>query len=147
MLQTDLIASIPELLRRHADARGSKPAYRDASTSVTYGELAARTASLAGHLADSGVQSGDKVAIFLPSSVSWVESCFAINRAGGISVPISYEATESEVLYRLQDARCTAVVTTDERAPLIAKLRQDAPDLKLTILTGAGTGARRGSAL
>ena len=66
MLQTDLIASIPTLLRRHADARGSKPAYRDASTTVTYGELAARTANVAGHLADNGVQPGDKVAIFLP---------------------------------------------------------------------------------
>lgn len=138
MLQTDLIASIPTLLRRHADARGSKPAYRDASTTVTYGELAVRTANVAGHLADNGVQPGDKVAIFLPNSVAWVESCFAINRAGGIGVPISYEATESEVLYRLQDARCTAVFTTDERVTLIAKLEQEAPDLKLTVLTGQG---------
>lgn len=138
MLQTDLIASIPTLLRRHADARGSKPAYRDASTSVTYGELATRTANLAGHLANNGVQSGDKVAIFLPNSVAWVESCFAINRAGAIGVPISYEATESEALYRIQDAHCTAIITTDERAPLISKLKQDAPHLKLTILAGSG---------
>ncbi len=138
MLHTDLIASIPALLRRHADARGSKAAYRDASTIVTYGELAARTASLAGHLADNGVEPGDKVAIFLPSSVAWVESCFAINRADGISVPISYEATESEVLYRLQDAGGTAIITMDERASLIAKLKQDTPDLKLTVLTGQG---------
>jgi acyl-CoA synthetase (AMP-forming)/AMP-acid ligase II len=141
MIQTDLIASIPTLLRRHADARGSKPAYRDASTTVTYSELATRTANLAGHLADNGVQSGDKVAIFLPNSVAWIESCFAINRAGAISVPISYEATESEVLYRLQDARCTAIITMDERAPLIAKLRQDAPDLKLNILAGQGSAS------
>ncbi len=138
MLQTDLIASIPALLRRHADARGSKPAYRDASTTVTYGKLAARTANFAGHLADNGVQPGDKVAIFLPNSVAWVESCFAINRAGAIGVPISFEATESEVLYRLQDAQCRAVVTTGDRAPLIAKLKQDVPDLKLTVLTGQG---------
>jgi long-chain acyl-CoA synthetase len=30
MLHTDLIAPIPELLRRHAAARGDKIAYRDA---------------------------------------------------------------------------------------------------------------------
>ena len=102
MLQTDLIASIPALLNRHAQARGSKVAFRDSSAAVTYGELAARTANLAGHLADHGVKPGEKVAIFLPNSVAWIESCFAINRADAISVPISYDATEAEVLYRLR---------------------------------------------
>lgn len=139
MLQTDLIAPIPALLREHAQVRGSKVAYRDASRSVTYGDLEIRTTNLAGHLADLGVCAGDKVAIFLPNSVSWIESCFAINRAGGIGVPISYEATESEVLYRLQDADCTGIITTDERASLLAKLKKDAPSLKIQVLAGNGT--------
>ncbi len=55
MLHTDLIAPIPELLRRHAAARGGKCAYRDAQTSVTYAELLDRTGKLAGHLADNGI--------------------------------------------------------------------------------------------
>jgi acyl-CoA synthetase (AMP-forming)/AMP-acid ligase II len=52
MLHTDLIAPIPDLLRRHAAARGEKVAYRDAQTSVTYAALLERTGKLAGHLAD-----------------------------------------------------------------------------------------------
>jgi non-ribosomal peptide synthetase component E (peptide arylation enzyme) len=43
------------LLRRHAAARGSKVAYRDAQASVTYAELLERTARLAGHFADLGI--------------------------------------------------------------------------------------------
>ena len=39
MLHTDLIAPIPELLRRHAAARGDKFAFRDAQSSVTYAAL------------------------------------------------------------------------------------------------------------
>lgn len=138
MLQTDLIAPIPELLRRHAEHRASKQAFRDSAGAVTYAELEIRTANLAGHLAELGVDAGAKVAIFLPSSVQWVESCFAINRANAIAVPISYESTESEILYRLQDADCTAIVTTDERAPLVAKLKQSAPNLSLVILIDRG---------
>jgi len=138
MLQTDLIAPIPALLQRHAEARGAKVAFRDASTRVTYGELAARTANLAGHLADHGVRVGDKVAIFLPNSVGWVESCLAINRAGALGVPISYDATEAEVLYRLQDADCAAVITTDERAPLLVRLKPQATALRTVILTDHG---------
>ena len=84
MLRTDLIAPIPELLRRHAAARGGKCAYRDAQTSVTYAELYERTGKLAGHLADHGIAPNDTVAIMLPNSVPWVESSLAIARAGAV---------------------------------------------------------------
>jgi len=138
MLQTDLIASIPELLRRHAAARGSKLAFRDVNGSVTYAELLARTGKLAGHLADNGIAAGDTVAIMLPNSVHWVEACLAIARADALSVPISYDATETEIAYRLSDANCKAVVTTGERGDLFAKLQATSPNLKTLIVTDRG---------
>ncbi len=138
MLRTDLIAPIPELLRRHAAARGDKCAYRDAQTSVTYAALLERTGRLAGHLADHGVDANDTVAIFLPNSVPWVESCFAIARAGAISVPISYDSTETEIGYRLNDANCKAVITTAERGDLFTRLKATAPNLKTLIVTDRG---------
>jgi long-chain acyl-CoA synthetase len=138
MLHTDLIASIPELLRRHAAARGDKIAYRDAQTAVTYAALLERTGKLAGHLADHGIAPGDTVAIMLPNSVQWVESCFAIARAGAVSVPISYDSTETEIAYRLTDANCKAVITTAERGELFARLRASAPSLKTLIVTDRG---------
>ena len=139
MLRTDLIAPIAELLRRHATARGEKCAYRDAQTAVTYAALLERTGNLAGHLADHGIAPGDTVAIFLPNSVAWVESLIAVARAGAISVPISYESTETEISYRLADAGCKAVVTTAERADLVAKLKASAPNLATLIATDRGT--------
>src|SRR5271170_7532713 len=135
MLHTDLIAPIPELLRRHAAARGEKVAYRDAQSAVTYAELNERTAKLAGHLADCGIAPGDTVAIMLPNSVPWVESCLAIARAGAIGVPISYDATEPEIAYRLTDAGCKAVITSAERGDLFARLKASAPDLETLIVT------------
>jgi len=139
MLHADLIAPIPELLRRHAQARGSKIAYRDAQCSVSYAELEQRTGRLAGHLADLGLTPGQSVAILLPNSVPWVETCLAAARAGLVSVPISFDATESEIAYRLQDADCRAIVTTAERGSLVAKLQDGAPNLALAIVAGRGT--------
>jgi long-chain acyl-CoA synthetase len=139
MLHTDLIAPIPELLRRHAAARGGKCAYRDAQTSVTYAELEARTARLTGHLADAGIAAGDTVAIALPNSVAWVESCLAVARAGAIGVPVSYDATEPEIAYRLADAGCKAVITSAERGDLFARLKTSAPQLQTLIVTERGT--------
>jgi len=94
---------------------------------------------LAGHLADNGIATGDTVAVMLPNSVAWVESCFAITRAGGISVPISYDATEPEILYRLTDADCKAVITTGERGDLFARMKNAAPNLKTIVVTDRGS--------
>src|SRR5262249_10108092 len=99
MIRTDLIASIPELLRRQASLRGSKTAYSDARRTVSYKELDKRTANLAGHLAGLGLSPGDRLAILLPNSVDWVEACFGALRAGLVCVPISYQSTFPEIEY------------------------------------------------
>ena len=89
MLRTDLIAPVPALLGRQAQERGDKLAYSDAARSVTYRELEMRTARLGGHLEAMGARPGMSVALMLPNSVAWVETCLATLRAGAISVPIS----------------------------------------------------------
>ena len=141
MLQTELIAPVPELLRRHANERGAKIAYRDARSQVTYAELSDRTANIAGHLADNGVEPGDTVAIMLPNSVQWVEACFGITRAGALGVPISYDSSEPEIVYRLADASCRAVFTTAERAALFVKLQKEAPNLNTLIVVDRGSSS------
>lgn len=145
MLQTSLIAPIPALIQRHARERGSKTAFEDAAGKVTYGELATRTANLAGHFADLGVRAGDTVAIFLPNCVRWVETCFAIARAGAVSVPISYDATESEVIYRLQDASCSMIITTDERSEFVETVRGQCPALSSVVLVERGSMTGQGA--
>ena len=138
MLRTDLIAPIPELLRRNAATHGARIAYRDSQTSVSYAGLFERTGRLAAHLADAGIEANDAVAIMLPNSVAWAESCLAITRAGAVGVPISYDSTETEVAFRLADANCKAVFTTGERGDLVARLQASAPDLRTLVVTDRG---------
>ena len=127
MLRIDLIASVPELLNRQAEARGDRTAYSDANSAITYGDLATTTGRLAGHLQERGVAAGDKVAFLLPNSVAWIQTCFATLRAGAVCVPISYDAAEPEIAYRLADADCRTVVTTDERADLVLRAASERP--------------------
>src|SRR5262249_13152121 len=141
----DLIQPLPLLLQRHAQARGGKIAYADAKRSVSYADLFRRTGHLAGHLADLGIGRGERVALLLPNSVDWIEACFATTRAGAVSVPIGYDASEPEILYRLNDAACRAIVTTDEKHERVRRMRSDAPQLATILLTDAGSG--RGEAL
>lgn len=144
MIKTDLIAPLAQLIRQQAQVYGDKMAYRDAASAVSYRDLAETTANLAGHLQEMGVQPGYSVAILLPNSVPWVESCFAIARAGAMVVPISYVATDSEIAYRLQDADCRVVITTDECVARLNRMQAELPNLGDLILVDRGVTTGEG---
>ena len=138
MLHTGLIAPVSELLERHRRERPDKVAYWDAVRSVTYSQLADRTASIAAGLSENGVGEGDRIAIYLPNGVDWIEACLAGLRAGAIIVPISYDAAEAEIAYRLSDADCRTVITTPARMELVGKLVAGSPAPVSLVLAGAG---------
>jgi long-chain acyl-CoA synthetase len=138
MIRTDLIAPIGTLVRRHGERQPGKLAFEDSSgASLTYGQLESQSAAVAGHLQDRGIEPGDKVAIMLPNSVDWVLACVAITRAGAVSVPISHEAAEAEVRYRLEDACCKAIIVGVRHLPLIERLRGELPALTRVIVAGS----------
>jgi long-chain acyl-CoA synthetase len=144
MIRTELIASVPELLKRQARLRGGKTAYSDAKRSVSYAELDKHTGNLAGHFAGFGLAPGDRMAILLPNSVGWIEVCFAALRAGLVCVPIAYQSTFPEIEYRIQDSGCSAIVTTDEMAETVQKLHAHSPSLKTVIWAGGDEAKPRG---
>src|ERR1700758_3744489 len=137
MLHVDLIAPIATLLDRHAKKRPQQVAYWDATRSVTYAQLADRTASIAANQARAGLKEGDRLAIYLPNGVDWIEACLAALRAGAVVVPISFDAAEGEISYRLTDAGCSLVITAAARKELIAKICRDAAIAPSIVFAGA----------
>ena len=142
MLHTGLIAPVPELLERHRRERPDKVAYWDAVRSITYAQLASRTASIAVGMSNNGVREGDRIAIYLPNGVDWIEACLAGLRAGAVIVPISYDAAEAEIAYRLSDADCGLVITTPVRGELIGRLTAESTS---PVSTGFRGQRRQGS--
>lgn len=138
MLHVDLIAPIAALLERHAKNRPDQVAYWDATRSVTYAQLADRTASIAANLTKAGLKEGDRLAIYLPNGVDWIEACFGALRAGAVVVPISFDAAEGEVSYRLTDADCGLIFTTCARRDLLGKISHEASISPKIIFTGEG---------
>ncbi len=126
MLHVDLIAPIGKLLDRHAEERPEQVAYWDSSRAISYAQLASNTAAIAANLAKAGVREGDRIAIYLPNGVDWIEAGLAGLRAGAVVVPISFDAAEGEISYRLTDANCGTVITTPARKDLVAKIARDA---------------------
>lgn len=137
MIHHHNIAPIGALLERHAKSRGEKTAFEDSfGAKVRYAQLNEKTAKLAVALQLNGIDPLDRVAILLPNSVDWVVSCLAIVRADGVSVPISHDAVEGEVRYRLEDAACKAVIVSAQQLPLVRRLAKEIPTLQRIIVAG-----------
>jgi len=76
-----------------------------------YAALAERAARIAGGLAASGIDRGDRVAIVARNAPEYIETLFACWWAGVVAVPINAKLHPSELAYVLDDsgARCAFV--------------------------------------
>ncbi|MCW5730668.1 MAG: AMP-binding protein [Alphaproteobacteria bacterium] len=80
-----------------AKGRGGRIAVRDGTRSLSYGELAASSARLAGALAGLGLRRGDRVAFWLPNCAAYLQLFFACARLGVIAVAVNTRFRSAEV--------------------------------------------------
>jgi len=71
---------------------------------LTYAQLDAASAHLAGLLAQHGFQPGDRVGVMLPNVPHFPIVYYGILRAGGVVVPMNVLLKEREVAYYLEDS-------------------------------------------
>ena len=111
---------------------------------VTYGDLRAQSNRLANLLVASGIEPGERVGILLPQSQETAESHIAIYKMGGIALPLAILFGIDALLYRLEDAGVTALITN---ASGLAKLRaapNGVPNFKLLLSVDGPEGAALG---
>ncbi len=128
----------------HYDALhfGQRPALRIDGSALSYRDLERRVDETARALG-ARIKGGDRVAIWLPNSFSWIASFLALNALGAVSVPVNTRLTAAELAVLLRDARVRALITTEHYRG------RDYLDEALGALTGegmlvyaAGDGAR-----
>ncbi|MGW5681969.1 Pls/PosA family non-ribosomal peptide synthetase [Nonomuraea sp. NPDC003754] len=92
----------------HPDA----PALDDGEVSVTYRELGARVARLAGELAEAGVRRGDRVGVRVPSgTIDLYVTILAVLTAGAAYVPVDADDPDERAELVFSEADVRAVVT------------------------------------
>jgi fatty-acyl-CoA synthase len=104
---------------------------------VSYGELAQRSARLARGLIARGVRPGERVALVLPNGADMIAARFAVARAGAVAVPVSFRLHAGELAQVLGQARATALITLEEFREL------DALDALDQIVPGWDRGENR----
>lgn len=101
------VDTIPAVLRRAAASWPDRVALVGTDERVTYRDYAERVELLSRALIASGVELGDRVAIWAPNSVEFAVAAFAIHAAGGAVVPINtrFRQIEAEDILRRSGAR------------------------------------------
>lgn len=115
---------------------------------LTYGELHARCAAVAGGLREAGVGRGDRVAIRLPNSLEWVLAFFGIQLAGAVAVPVNMRFTDEEASYVINDAGCSYVFTRGAAlpdGPPLSEAGIGPGDLAAIFYTSGTTGFPKGA--
>ena len=139
--QVSNVATVPELVAR-AEARSSDaPAVVSGDRTWSYAELGERSRRFAAGLAASGIEPGDRVAIWAPNSPEWIVAYLGLIQAGAVLVPVNTRWKGTEAAGILARSRAKAIVTvTDflgqDYLALLADQATALPDLALRILIG-----------
>lgn len=109
----DLPATVAGAVTRAARLWPDDEAIVDRETRLTFAELSERADEAARAFVTSGLEPGDRVAIWAPNSWQWVATALGLYAAGGVLVPIStrFKGGEAAHVLRTSESRFLCTVT------------------------------------
>ncbi|MBP2479253.1 acyl transferase domain-containing protein/acyl-CoA synthetase (AMP-forming)/AMP-acid ligase II/thioesterase domain-containing protein/acyl carrier protein [Crossiella equi] len=125
------------LLTTRAAERGERTAFADGRRAVSYADLAARTARLAGHFAALGLGRGERAAVFLHNCVEAVEATLATTRAGAVGVPLNPNSADAELAHLLADSGARLLITDPGHLDQVRRVSAELGTNPRLVLTGA----------
>ena len=130
---------------RWADERGRVALfYEDGegqTGTYTFRQLRDAANRLANHLADAGVERGDRIGVNAPQRPETVISHLAAWKLGATSIPLSTLFGPDGLRYRLDDASAVAAVVDRSNAEAFREARSELPDLHTALTIDAEPGS------
>ncbi|MBX7434256.1 fatty-acid--CoA ligase FadD5 [Mycobacterium sp. Y57] len=124
-------------LSRHALMQPDAVALRFLGKSTSWAQLDERVSALAAALHRRGVGDGDRVLILMLNRPEFIESFLAINKLGGIAVPVNFRMTAAEIAFLVSDCRAHVIITE----PVLAQVATAVRELDHTLATVVVAGA------
>jgi HIP---CoA ligase len=117
--------SIPEMSAAAADRFGDRLAIEDGPTRLTFAELFDHARSFGAALVSSGIEPGDRVAVWAFNCAEWVVALLGISLSGAVLVPINtrFKGLEAADLLSRTQAKVLVTVTDFLGTDYVAMLR------------------------
>ncbi|QCP14834.1 acyl-CoA ligase (AMP-forming), exosortase A system-associated [Pseudoduganella umbonata] len=129
---------IQDFIFRSAGRNPGAEALVHGSRRLNYGELAELVQRTAAALLASGLERGERVAVYMEKNVENVGAMFGAAAAGGVFVPVNPLLKPEQVTYILADCNVRVLVTTIDRLKLLAEVLPACRDLRLVVAVGGG---------
>lgn len=136
---TDRVANVNAMLAGAVAARPGAEALICGDIRMTYADLDAEVALVAGGLAAHGIGRGDRVALLIGNGIEFVALTYAIARLGAILVPLSIRDQMPGIRHALTDSGARLLVAEAAFAGIVPP-PAETPDLAHRIAIGAADG-------
>lgn len=97
------------------------------SSRMSYAELGARVNALADSLYKLGIRQGDRVGFMFRNCFAFVETFYALQKLGAVSVPFCFAFKDAELIYNLNNACCTTFIYQSTYIHQVAGIKAAVP--------------------
>ena len=111
---------------KNSEKYSSRIALKDDNGSYTYNDL-----NTASHNVASALLAGEsdlkekRIGFLIPPSFEYISTLWGIWKAGGVGIPLSLSATESELLHYLEDSKVSILISDKDGSNKLKKLSLD----------------------
>ncbi|MFQ5484300.1 MAG: class I adenylate-forming enzyme family protein [Desulfobacterales bacterium] len=117
-----------------ADRRQNHTAVIYLGTRFSYSQVKILAEQFAASLTKIGVESGQRVILYIPNSIQWVVSWLGIQKIGAVCVPITPIYTPHDLKYIARDSQAETVICADTNFGYVTSVLPET-DLKRAIVT------------
>ncbi|MDD9372271.1 MAG: AMP-binding protein, partial [Acidimicrobiales bacterium] len=123
--------SIPALAAATVATHGDRLAVVDGDTRLTWAELHDEAQTFGAALVASGIEPGDRVALWAPNSARWIVAVLGLWRAGAVLAPVNtrFKGAEAADILARSGARALVTVTDFLGTDHLAMLRSTGAEL------------------
>jgi crotonobetaine/carnitine-CoA ligase len=125
------------ILRRQAQRIGTRVFTICGDETVTYADADRRADRMAAALQSIGIGKGQRVALLLHNSLTYLDLWFGLTRIGAIQLPLNTAYKSLQLLHTLKRAPVSAVVVDDDLLPELETVIDQVSAIGMVIVTGS----------
>jgi fatty-acyl-CoA synthase len=103
-----------DLPRAAARQFGLREAVALEATRLSFEALSARVDDVARGLMAAGVQSGDRILIFVPNCIQWLLAFYAVASVGAVAVPVNTRFRRNDLAYLVEQSGASTLIVSDQ---------------------------------